>query len=155
MDKPLLIKQISIIKFLDKPLLIEQISIRFLDKPLLIKQISIIKFLDKPLVIIIKNNFDLYCTRMLQAILNKSWKQHPMKPQLYGHLPPIYKKNPSKMDKTCSTLLEKPRQTHKWHSSMDPSTWTCQSWSTSKNSVQSQDEVWKTCQEQWIIGMDR
>ena len=28
-------------------------------------------------------------TRMLPAILNKSWKQHPTKEQLYGHLPPI------------------------------------------------------------------
>ena len=24
-------------------------------------------------------------TRMLRAILNKSWKQHPTKQQLYGH----------------------------------------------------------------------
>ena len=30
-------------------------------------------------------------TRMLQAILNKSWRQHPKKHQLYGHLPPITK----------------------------------------------------------------
>ena len=30
-------------------------------------------------------------TRMLGAILNKSWKQHPTKQQLYGHLPPITK----------------------------------------------------------------
>ena len=30
-------------------------------------------------------------TRMLWAILNKSWKQHPTKLQLYGHLPPIMK----------------------------------------------------------------
>ena len=30
-------------------------------------------------------------TRMLQAILNKSWWQHPTKHQLYGHLPPITK----------------------------------------------------------------
>ena len=30
-------------------------------------------------------------TRMLQAILNKSWQQHPTKHQLYGHLPPIRK----------------------------------------------------------------
>ena len=28
-------------------------------------------------------------TRMLRAILSKSWKQHPTKHQLYGHLPPI------------------------------------------------------------------
>ena len=30
-------------------------------------------------------------TRMLWAILNKSWRQHPTKHQLYGHLPPITK----------------------------------------------------------------
>ena len=30
-------------------------------------------------------------TRMLRAILNKSWRQHPTIHQLYGHLPPITK----------------------------------------------------------------
>ena len=30
-------------------------------------------------------------TRMLRAILNKSWQQHPTRHQLYGHLPPISK----------------------------------------------------------------
>ena len=30
-------------------------------------------------------------TRMLRAILNKSWRQHPTRRQLYGHLPPIMK----------------------------------------------------------------
>ena len=30
-------------------------------------------------------------TRMLRALLNKSWRQHPTKQQLYGHLPPITK----------------------------------------------------------------
>ena len=30
-------------------------------------------------------------TRMLQAILNKSWRQHPIRHQLYGHLTPITK----------------------------------------------------------------
>ena len=32
--------------------------------------------------------------RMLQAILNKSWQQHPTRHQLYGHLPPITKTIP-------------------------------------------------------------
>ena len=31
---------------------------------------------------------------MLRAILNKSWRQHPTKHQLYGHLPPITKTIP-------------------------------------------------------------
>ena len=30
-------------------------------------------------------------TRMLRAILNRSWRQHPTKQQLYGHQPPITK----------------------------------------------------------------
>ena len=30
-------------------------------------------------------------TRMLRAIMNKSWHQHPTRPQLYGHLHPITK----------------------------------------------------------------
>ena len=30
-------------------------------------------------------------TRMFRAILNKSWRQHPTKHQLYGHLPPMTK----------------------------------------------------------------
>ena len=30
-------------------------------------------------------------TRMLRAILNMSWRKHPTRHQLYGHLPPITK----------------------------------------------------------------
>ena len=30
-------------------------------------------------------------TRMLRAILNRSWQQHPTRRQLYGHLPPVTK----------------------------------------------------------------
>ena len=32
-----------------------------------------------------------YYTRMLRAILNKSWQQHPTRCQQYGHLPSITK----------------------------------------------------------------
>ena len=39
----------------------------------------------------LKKKLDGNYTRMLQAILNKSWQQHPTKHQLYGHLPPITK----------------------------------------------------------------
>ena len=30
-------------------------------------------------------------TRMFRAVLNKTWRQHPTRHQLYGHLPPITK----------------------------------------------------------------
>ena len=40
-----------------------------------------------------KKKLDNNYTRMLWAILNKPWRQHPTKQQLYGHLPPITKTN--------------------------------------------------------------
>ena len=38
-----------------------------------------------------EKKFDGNYTRMLRAILNRSWRQQPSKQQLYGHLPPITK----------------------------------------------------------------
>ena len=43
------------------------------------------------LTVIFSKNLDGNYTRMLRAILNKSWLQHPTRHQLYGHLPPITK----------------------------------------------------------------
>ena len=37
----------------------------------------------------LKKKLDSNYTRMLRAILNKSWRQHPTRHQLYGHPPPI------------------------------------------------------------------
>ena len=37
----------------------------------------------------LKKKIDWNKTMMLQTVLNKSWKQHPIKPQLHSHLPPI------------------------------------------------------------------
>ena len=37
----------------------------------------------------LKKKLDGNYTRMLRAILNKSWRQHPTRHQLYSHLPPI------------------------------------------------------------------
>ena len=39
----------------------------------------------------LEKKLDSNHTRMLRAILNKSWQQHPTRHQLYGHLPPITK----------------------------------------------------------------
>ena len=39
----------------------------------------------------VERKLDGNYTRMLRAILNKSWRQHPTRHQLYGHLPPITK----------------------------------------------------------------
>ena len=40
---------------------------------------------------LLEKKLDGNYTRMLRAILNKSWRQHPTRLQLYGHLPPITK----------------------------------------------------------------
>ena len=39
----------------------------------------------------IEKKLDSSCARILQAMLNKSWKQHSTKQQLYSYLPPISK----------------------------------------------------------------
>ena len=39
----------------------------------------------------IEKKLDSNCTRMPPAVLNQSWRQHPTKQQLYGHLPHILK----------------------------------------------------------------
>ena len=39
----------------------------------------------------LEKKLDSNYTRMLRAILNKSWRQHPTRHQLYGHLPPTTK----------------------------------------------------------------
>ena len=44
-----------------------------------------------PLTKRLEKKLDSNYTRMLRAILNKSWWQHPTRHQLYGHLPPITK----------------------------------------------------------------
>ena len=39
----------------------------------------------------LEKKLDRNYKRMLRAVLNKSWRQHPTRHQLYGHLPPITK----------------------------------------------------------------
>ena len=40
---------------------------------------------------LLEKKLDGNYSRMLRAILNKSWQQHPTRHQIYGHLPPIRK----------------------------------------------------------------
>ena len=65
-------------------------------------------------------------TRMLRAILYRSWQQHPTRCKLYGHLPPI-------TNQTCRTLLEKQRRDRKWCAPVDPRIWPIKSRTTSSN----------------------
>ena len=48
-------------------------------------------FISRQLTKRLKKKLDGNYTRMLKAILNKSWQQHPTRHQLYGHSPPITK----------------------------------------------------------------
>ena len=50
--------------------------------------------------------------RKLQAILNKSQKQHPTKQQLHGHLPPVSKTIQMRRTRYAGHCVEKQRQTH-------------------------------------------
>ena len=63
-------------------------------------------------------------TRILRAILNKSWWQHSTRHQLYGHLPPIMK----------TIQVRRTRHAeHKWCTPMDPHIWLSKSRTTSSN----------------------
>ena len=74
-------------------------------------------------------------------------KQHPTKQQLYSRLPPISKTiSKTIQGRRKKTLPEKQEWT------LDPFTWTCHSCPTNKNFVRTQDVVWKTYEERWMIG---
>ena len=95
-------------------------------------------------------------TRMLRAILNKSWRQHPTRHQLYSHLPPI----------TKTIQVRRTRHAgHCWRSRdefiRDVLLWTPhmavqkqdnQHEHTFSNYVRIRDVVLKTCPGRWTIG---
>ena len=95
-------------------------------------------------------------TRMLRAVLNKSWRQHPTRLQLYGHLPPITKTIQvrrtrhaghcwrSKDELISDVLL--------WPPHMDVQEWDDQHEHTYSNYVRTQDVTLKTCRRRWMIG---
>ena len=57
--------------------------------------------------------------RMLRAILNKAWRQHPTKHQLYGQLPPITKTIQDGWTRHARTLPEEQGRARKWCTPMD------------------------------------
>ena len=94
--------------------------------------------------------------RMLRAILNKSWWQHPTRQQLYGHLPPI----------TKTIQVRRTRHAgHCWRSkdelkvmySYGPPPMAKQKQDdqlelTYSSYVRTRDVTLKTCQRRWMIG---
>ena len=91
-------------------------------------------------------------TRMLRAILNKSWQQHPTRRQLYGHLPPITKTIQARRTRHAG---------HCWRSKdeivSDVLLWT-PAYGQSKAAhsyssyVMIQDVTLKTCRRRWMTG---
>ena len=65
-----------------------------------------------------KKNLNSTYTRMLQGILKKSWRQHPIKQQLYGHLPTHQKtievRRPRRVGSFWKSRDERIRDVHLW-----------------------------------------
>ena len=70
-------------------------------------------------------------TRMLWAILNKSWRQHLIKQQLYGYLPPITKTIKIRRTRHVGHCWRS--RAHKWCTPVDPVTWPSKGRTTSSN----------------------
>ena len=89
-------------------------------------------------------------TRMLQAILNKSWRQHPTKQQLYDFLPPSRKL--SKLDE--QDVLDTVGEVVTYSCGplhMDEQRLDDQLEPTFNSSVLLQDVALKTYQKRWMI----
>ena len=95
-------------------------------------------------------------TRMLRAILNKSWRQHPTRHQLYGHLPPITKTIQARRtrhagycwrskDELISDVLL-------WTPYMAKQKQGDQLEHTYSSYVRIRDVALKTCRRRWMIG---
>ena len=99
-----------------------------------------------------ENKLDCNYTRMLRAILSKSWRQHSTKQQLYDHLLPI----------TRSIKVRRTRHAgHYWRSRDDLIsdlllTWPSKSRVTTSNlqtaALRIRDVALRTCQKRWTIG---
>ena len=83
--------------------------------------------------------------RMLRAILNKSWWQHPTRHQLYGHLPPIAKTIQVRWTRHAGHCWRSRDELIRVHL-----LWPCEGRTSSY--VRIRDVVLKTCLGRWTIG---
>ena len=95
-------------------------------------------------------------TRMLRAILNKSWWQHLTRHQLYGHLPPITKTIQVRQTRHAGHCWrsrdELIRDVLLWTPHMAVQKQDDQHEHTFSNYVRIRDIVQKTCLRRWTIG---
>ena len=89
--------------------------------------------------------------RMLSAVLNKSWKQQPIKQQLTSHL----ENHPSKANNICMQCWKSKDEFFFYgHLHIAMLVLADKQELTYINSVWTMDIVWKTCWEQWIKRTD-
>ena len=95
-------------------------------------------------------------TRMLRAILNKSWKQHPTRRQLYGHLPPITKTIQARRARHAGHCWrskdELVSDVHLWTPHMANQKEDDQLKHAYSSYVMIRDVTLKTCRMRWMIG---
>ena len=95
-------------------------------------------------------------TRMLRAILNKSWRQHPTKHQLYDHLPPVTKtikvRRTRYAEHCWRSRDELISDVFLWSPHMAEQKQGDQLEPTYSSSVRIRDVALRTCQKRWTIG---
>ena len=95
-------------------------------------------------------------TRMLRAILNKSWRQHPTRHQLYCHQPPITKTikvRRTRLTGHCWSIRDELiRDVLLWTPHMAELKQDDQLEHTYSSFVRIRDVARKTCQKRWTIG---
>ena len=97
-----------------------------------------------------------YFAKLLRAILNKSWQQHPTRHQLYGHLPPITKTIQAGRTRhaghCCRSKDELIRDVLLWTPAYGQAKQADQLEHTFSSYVRIRDVALKTCQGRWMIG---
>ena len=104
----------------------------------------------------LKKKLDGNYTRMLRAILNKSWRQHPTRHQPYGHLPPITKTIQVRRTRHAAHCGRKKTNSSMMYSygppNMAKQKQDDQLEHTYSSYVRIRDVALKTCQKRWMIG---
>ena len=105
----------------------------------------------------LKKKLDGNYTRMLWAILNKCWRQHSTRHQLYGHLPPITKTIQVRRTRHAGHSWGSKDELISEENSYGPPHIAKQKQDdqherTCSSDVRIRDVVLKTCQRQWTIG---
>ena len=95
-------------------------------------------------------------TRMLRAILNMSWRQHPTRHELYGHMPPITKTIQVKWTRHAGQCWRSRNELISdvllWTPHIAGQKQNDQHEHTLRSYVRIRDVALETCQRRWTIG---